>query len=64
MTSYTAEEIRALAALAAFLTGCSSAALDSGPDRFSVKDIEGTKCIVRSPYDETGDGSQMECDFR
>lgn len=54
----------ALAATAVVLTGCTSAAVESGEDRFAVKYIDGEKCIVWSPYDGSGDGSQMECDFR
>lgn len=54
----------AMLAAAFGLAGCGSAALDSGPERFSVKDIDGTKCIVWSPYDGSGSGAQMQCDFK
>lgn len=51
-------------AFAAFgLAGCSSAATSATEDRFKVVYVEGTRCIVWSPYDGSGDGSQMECDF-
>ncbi|AHG23847.1 hypothetical protein CH25_gp39 [Mycobacterium phage EagleEye] len=53
-----------LAGAAVGLSACSSAAVESGTDRFSVKVIDGTRCIVWSPYNGSGDGSQMECDFR
>lgn len=46
------------------LSGCSSAATSATEDRFKVVYIEGTRCIVWSPYDGSGEGSQMECDFR
>lgn len=57
---------RLVAALvAAFaLAGCTNAAADNDPDRFVVRTIDETKCILWSPYDGTGNGSQMECDFR
>lgn len=53
----------AIAALGAalLLSGCGSAAVDSGPDRFAVKHIERFTCVVWSPYDGSGNGSQMEC---
>ncbi|AVR77014.1 hypothetical protein SEA_JABIRU_64 [Mycobacterium phage Jabiru] len=52
----------ALGALAVVLTGCSKAS--ASEDRFSVEYIDGAKCIIYAPYNGSGNGIQMECDFR
>ncbi|ALA06792.1 hypothetical protein SEA_PETTERN_68 [Mycobacterium phage PetterN] len=52
----------ALGALAVVLTGCSKAS--TSEDRFSVEYIDGAKCIIYAPYNDSGNGIQMECDFR
>ncbi|QDK03145.1 hypothetical protein SEA_SYDNAT_63 [Mycobacterium phage SydNat] len=44
------------------LTGCSKAS--TSEDRFSVEYIDGAKCIIYAPYNDSGNGIQMECDFR
>ncbi|AGY37009.1 hypothetical protein FREDWARD_66 [Mycobacterium phage Fredward] len=54
--------IVALAVTAAALTACSKASTEEA--RFGVEYIDGTRCIIYAPYDGSGDGIQMECDFR
>lgn len=56
--------IAALALGALALSGCSNRAETLTPDRFAVQEVDGTKCIVFVPYDGSGNGIQMECDFR
>lgn len=58
------KQLAAVVAGLLVLTGCGNAAVESGPERFSVKHIDGVKCILWSPYNGSGSGAQMECDFR
>lgn len=58
--------IIALLVGAAVLLGaaCGNASTQSGTERFKVVTVDGVRCITWLPYDGSGDGGQMECDFR
>ncbi|ALH46912.1 hypothetical protein AVU87_gp33 [Mycobacterium phage Theia] len=57
--------VAALAVAAAIgMSACTTVGEASTPDKFGTVNVDGTKCIVWKPADDTPKGSQMECDFR